>query len=164
VKAGGEGVGSGADEHDVGRALHDGAGERDGMAGALDVGNGSGAEGEAVHDGGVELIGAVGGKDGAASGVEERIVLKKLDGGLDGIERGAAFVEHGGGGGESFADSGAVGGFGLGGHAGALHDSRAAVEDDGPLVRRGHGRGTLTECSGSEGENDKDAGKEVHGR
>ncbi len=62
----GEGVSSGANHHYVLRFVHDGAGEGDGVARVLDVGDGSGFEGCSVHYSGVHLIGAVGGEDGSA--------------------------------------------------------------------------------------------------
>ncbi len=98
VNAGGECIGAAADEHDVWRLFHDGAGERDGMAGALHIGNRAGSHRLAVHDRGVELVGAIGGKDSAAAGIEERIVFEEFDGCFDGIERRATFIEHSGGG------------------------------------------------------------------
>ena len=123
----GEGVCSGADHHYVFRFVHDGAGEGDGMAGVLDVGDGSGLHGGSVHDGGVHLIGAVGGEDGAASGVEERIVFEDFDGGLDGVGGGASFIEDGSGGGDGFIESGAVLALGFGRHGRALDDACSAV-------------------------------------
>jgi hypothetical protein len=164
-----ESVGPGADEHDVGRMLHDGAGERDRVPGTRDVGDGSGEQRLAVHDGGVKLVGTVGGKDRAASGVEQRIVFEELDGRFDGVERGTAFIEDRGGCAEGLIDSGAVGGFGFGGHTGALDDSGSAVEDNGPLVwrwrRGGRGLSVLSNAGGGgKSESDKNAAQWVHGK
>ncbi len=83
--AGGELVGTGAAEHHELRLLHDGFGEGDGILGPRDAGDGSGFHGLAVHDGGVELVLAVGGEDGAFAGVEERIVLEHVEAGFDGV-------------------------------------------------------------------------------
>jgi hypothetical protein len=129
----GEGFGSGAGEHDIWRFLHDGAGEVDGMARVLDVGDGSGFHSGAVHDRSVHLISSVGGEDGAASGVEERIVFKDLDRGLHGVDGGASFVENGSGGGDGLGESVAVLTLGVKRHGGALDDACSTMEDDGPF-------------------------------
>jgi len=100
----------------------------------------------------------------AASSWLERIVFEELDGGLDGIERGAVVVKRVGGGGESFVDSGAVCGLGFRLHAGALDDSGTAVEDDGPLVGWRRGLGGLSKAGcGGEDECDEDSRDELHG-
>ncbi len=132
------------------------------MSRALHVCHGSGAQGFAVHDGGVELVGAICGEDRAPTGVEERIVLKKLDGRLNRIQRGAAAIKNLGRCGQSLVYSSAIASLSLGSHAVALNDSRAAVQNDGPLgaldglAERGSGgrcrsgatsrRGALCQC------------------
>ena len=109
-------IGAGADQHDVGRLLHDRAGERDGMARALHIGNRAGPHRLAIHDCGIELVGAIRRENRATTGVEERIIFEELDGGFDSIERRATFIEHVGSGGERLLDTGAVVSLGFGGH------------------------------------------------
>src|SRR6185437_4237603 len=127
----GKGVGSGAGEQDVLGFVHNGAGERDGVARVLDIGDGPGLHGGSVHDGGVHLVGAVGGEDGSAPGVEEGIVLHNFNGCFDGIDGGAAFVEHDSGGGDGLAESIAILPLDLRRHGGALDHAGSAVKDDG---------------------------------
>ncbi len=160
VDGSGELVGAGGDEHDVRALEHDGAGELDGVAGGGDAGDGSGLEGGAVHDGGVELVFAVGGEDGSAAGVEERVVFEDGEGDADGVDGGAVPVENRGGGVDGGGEAGAVGDLGFGFHGGAFDDAGAAVEDDGPLVRGGLGGefGGLGE--GGEGAEEHEDGEE----
>jgi hypothetical protein len=89
----GEGFCSRADEVDVGTFVEDEACGLDGVADALDAGDGAGAEGGPIHDEGVELNAAVAGEEGTAAGVEGGIIFKRGDGGLDGVECGAAAFE-----------------------------------------------------------------------
>jgi hypothetical protein len=46
-----------------------------------------------LHDRGVHLLRAGGGKDGAAPGIEQRVVLERDDGGANRAERAAAARE-----------------------------------------------------------------------
>jgi len=89
----GKGFRSWTDEVDVGTFVEDEAGGLDGIADALDAGDAAGAKGGAVHDKGVELDAAVASEEGAAAGVEGGVVFEGGDGGLDGVECGAAVVE-----------------------------------------------------------------------
>lgn len=75
-----------ADEHDVWRLFHDRTGERDGVASALHIGR-AGKHRLAVHDRGLELVGAIGSEDRATACIEERIIFKELDSCFDGIKR-----------------------------------------------------------------------------
>src|SRR5947209_18265722 len=57
------------------------------MACALDRGYCTGAAGAAAHQRGIHLDRTVRGRNGAAAGVEQRVVLENLDGDLDRIQR-----------------------------------------------------------------------------
>ncbi len=87
---GGEALGTGADEVDVGRFFEDEACGLNGVAEAFDAGDAAGAEVGTVHEEGVELDAAVAGEEGAAAGVEGVVVFHDGDGGLDGVDGGAA--------------------------------------------------------------------------
>ena len=50
---------------------------------------------DAVHDGGVHLGAAVGGKGCAAAGVEKRIVFEHFHGSLNGVKSRATFFKDG---------------------------------------------------------------------
>ena len=67
-----ERLGAGADDQAVGRALHDEAGEQDGVAHGGHAGDGAGAEVAGAHDRGVVLEVPVAVHAGAAAGVEGR--------------------------------------------------------------------------------------------
>jgi hypothetical protein len=84
---GGELLGARADHHHVGRALHDPAGQDDGVAHPGHAGHGARLEGGAVHDRGVQLVAAFRGEDGAPPRVEQRVVLHPDDHRLDRLER-----------------------------------------------------------------------------
>jgi hypothetical protein len=90
---GGEALRAFSDEVDVWALFEDEAGGLDGVAEALDAGNAAGFHAAAVHEEGVELDAAVGGEEAAAAGVEGRVIFENGDGGLDGIEGGAAARE-----------------------------------------------------------------------
>ena len=68
--------------------------KRDRVADARDACHGARIAGTAIHDRGVEFDVAVPGEYRAAPGVEQRIVLHRLDCGLDRIHRAAAFAQH----------------------------------------------------------------------
>jgi hypothetical protein len=113
---GGEALGSGAHEIDVGGFFEDEAGGLDGVAEALDAGDSSGAEVGTAHEEGIELDAAVAGEKGAAAGVEGVVVFHEGDGGFDGIDGGAAAGESGPAGGEGGGDASFVGGYSVVGH------------------------------------------------
>ena len=135
---GGEALGSGADEVDVGGLLEDEAGGLDGVAEALDAGDAAGAEVGSVHEEGVELDAAVAGEEGAAAGVEGVVVFHDGDGGLDGIDGGASAGESGPTGGEGGGDAALVGGDGVVGHR-----PRSAVDEENGLGLVGRRLGLL---------------------
>ena len=105
----GEALGAFADEHHVRAILEDFAGESNGIADALQRGRGAGAERGAVHDDGVALDAAVEIQVGAVAGVEDRIVFEDDNGGLDGVESGAAGREDGPAGGQGALAAGLAG-------------------------------------------------------
>src|SRR6201999_732688 len=131
----GELVGAGADEHDVGRLFHNGAGKRNGMTSAGDSGDGSCFEVGTVHDRGIEFIFSGSGEDGSTTCVKERIVFHETDSGFDSVERGAAFIEGVGGFLQGGLQVGSVGGFSLWVHVAAFDNACSAMEDDRPFVR-----------------------------
>ncbi len=90
-----EAFGTLGDEHHVRAVFQDGAGETDGVAHALQRGDGAGTECGAVHDDGVAFDAAIEIQVRAEAGIENRLVFEDDDGGFDGIERGAARAKHG---------------------------------------------------------------------
>jgi hypothetical protein len=106
------------------------------MTGGLDAGHGAGLERLAVHDGGVHLVLALGREDRAAAGVEERIVLEHMHGGLDGVHGRATRVQHLGSGLGRLVEPGAIGGIGLRSELGAVNHPRPAMHHQRPRVRR----------------------------
>ena len=150
---GGEGVGAGADQHDVGRPLHHRAGGGDGMAGGGQAGDGPGGQVRSVHDGGVQLVTAGRGEDRPAPGVEQGIVLHDLNGGLDRIQRRAAAFQHGRPGVQRALQRRAIGRVLLGRQAGPLDHARPAVDRQGPARRGvlglGRGKTQCKECNQS---------------
>ena len=68
------------------------------MPRACHSGHPPGLQIRAIHDGGIQLILALGGKDRAVARVEQRIVLENIDGGLDCIQRRPAPIQHPGSG------------------------------------------------------------------
>jgi hypothetical protein len=109
-----EGIRADAGEHDMWGVCHHRPGEADGVAGAGDAGNRSGAALAAVHDRGVEFDGAVGGEDRAAAGVELGRILEASHRRLDRVECAAARRQHRGSGIERGGERGTGGGIGLG--------------------------------------------------
>ena len=81
-----ERFGAFADQHDVWRMLHNGARGADRVTRVGDAGDGASSSCAAVHDGGVEFVAAFGGEDGAAAGIEERIVLHFGDHGFNRVK------------------------------------------------------------------------------
>jgi hypothetical protein len=122
---GGEALGARADKVDVGRLLEDEASGLDGVAEVLDAGDAAGAEVGAVHEEGVELDAAVAGEEGAAAGVKGVVVFHAGDGGLDGVDSGAAAGESGPAGGEGCGDAALVGGDGV-----VRHGPCAAMDEE----------------------------------
>src|SRR5690606_4424318 len=106
---GGERVRPLADQHDVGRLLHHGAGGGDGVAGGGQAGDGAGGAVGPVHDRRIKLVAAGGGEDGPASGVEQRIVFHHLDRRLDRVQRGPAGGQYGRTGLQRRVQGGAIG-------------------------------------------------------
>ena len=156
--AGGELVGTGAAEHDELRLVHRGFRQRDGIFCCRNASDGSGTHALAFHDGGVEVVFAVGGEDSALAGVEERIVLEDVQAGFDSVDCGAIGCEDLGGGVNGVVETGVIGGVALGRHGGALYHARSAMHDHGPLacgrvsdergglLRDGEGHRSETEC------------------
>jgi hypothetical protein len=105
-----ESFGAFADEVDVGTFFEDQAGGVDGIAEALNAGYAAGFHAAAVHEEGIELDAAVGGKEAAAASVEGGIVFEDGDGCLDGVDGCAATGEYFMTYFEGAADSGLVGG------------------------------------------------------
>src|SRR5208337_318889 len=96
--------------------FEDQAGCLDGIAEALDTGHAAGLHAATVHEQGVKLDAAIGGKEAAAAGVEGGIVFEDGDGSFDGVESGTGAREDGEASFESVADTGFVGGRGIGGN------------------------------------------------
>jgi hypothetical protein len=86
----GELLGAIADEVDVGALLKDQAGGLDGVAEMLDAGHTASLHAASVHEQGVHLDAAIGGKETAAAGIEGGIVFKDGDSGFNGIDGGTA--------------------------------------------------------------------------
>jgi hypothetical protein len=127
--SGGELLGAGADEIDVRASFEDKASGLDGVAEALDTGYAAGFHAASVHEESIELDAAVGGEEAATAGVEGGVIFQDGHGGFDGVEGGAAagedFISHFEGG----ADTGLVGGCGVGGDG-----PGTAVNDAGWIV------------------------------
>ena len=81
---------TGGNEVDVGTFLQNQAGGLDGIPNALDAGHAAGFHAASIHEQGVKLDTAVGGKKAAAAGVEGGVVFENGYGCLHGIECGAA--------------------------------------------------------------------------
>ena len=111
----GEVLGSFTYEVDVRTFFEDQACGLNGIAQALDAGHAAGLHASAVHEEGVELDTAIGGKKAAAAGVEGGVVLKDGDGGFDGVKGGCAAREKRVTGFESLADTGQVSGSSING-------------------------------------------------
>ena len=90
------------------RALHDRPGGEDRVFGAADPGDGAGSAVAAVHDRGVHLVGAGGGRNGAAPGIEERVVFELDYRRRHRVERRAALGEDVAPGGERATEPGVV--------------------------------------------------------
>jgi len=90
----GEFLGALGDEHHVRAVLVNGAGGANGVFYALQTRSCAGPERSAVHDDGVTFDFAFGVEMRAEAGVEDRSVFEYDDGGLDGVERGAACSEN----------------------------------------------------------------------
>ena len=114
--AGDEGFGVGSNEVDVRALLKDDARGLDGVAKVLDTGNAAGLHASAVHEEGIELDAAIGGEEGATTGVEGGVIFEDGDGGFDGIEGRTAAGQNGIAGGEGMLYAGEMFGFGVGGN------------------------------------------------
>jgi len=126
---GGKALRAFSDEIDVLALFEDEAGGLDGVAKALDAGYAAGFHAAAIHEQGVELDAAVGGEEAAAAGVEGGVVFKDSDGGFNGVNGGAAEGENGVASFKGAADTGLVGGCGIGGNG-----PGAAVDEEGGVV------------------------------
>jgi len=127
--SGGEALRAISDKIDVLAFFEDEAGGLDGVAEALDAGHAAGFHAATVHEEGIELDTAVGGEEAAAAGVEGGVVFKDGDGGLDGVDGGAAEGEDGIAGFKGGADAGFMGGCGVGGDG-----PGAAVNEESGVV------------------------------
>ncbi len=116
--------------------FHHGTRQADGVARVRDIGNCAGVQSGAVHDSGVHLVAAISSKYCAAARVEKRVIFKNVDRRFDGIEGRAALVKHLCTGFDRLVEPGAILAVGFGRHLRALDDTRAAVNDDGPVMRR----------------------------
>ena len=125
----GEALRAFSDKVDVRRLLQDEACGLDGVAQMFDAGDTAGFHAAAIHDEGVELDAAVGGEEAAAAGVEGGVVFKDGDGGFNGVDGGAAEGEDGVASFKGAADTGLVGGCGIGGNG-----PGAAVDEEGGVV------------------------------
>jgi hypothetical protein len=116
-------------EIDMRAVFKDQAGGLDGVAQALNTGYAAGFHAASVHEESIELDAAVGGEEAATAGVEGGVIFQDGHGGFDGVEGGAAegedFISHFEGG----ADTGLVGGCGVGGDG-----PGTAVNDEGWIV------------------------------
>ena len=74
--------------------VEDAPGEGDRVADVGHARDGAVPEVIALHDGRIHLHGAGGGQDGAPAGIETRVVLQDAHGSFDGVEGGAASLEH----------------------------------------------------------------------
>jgi hypothetical protein len=100
----------------------------DGVAETLDAGYATGLHAATVHEQGVKLDAAIGGEEAAAAGVESWVVFKDADGGLHGIDGGAAEREDAVAGFEGCSDTGLVGIRGIGGDGpGAAMDEESGI-------------------------------------
>ena len=122
------------DEHDVRGFFQDGASGGDGIFEAGDGGDGSGHQGAAIHDGGVEFVLAAAVEDGSFARVEEGRIFEDADGLLHGVQAGAAFLQDGVAGGEGLAQGLVIGVLQGGGQIPAQDGSRAAVDDQAGLL------------------------------
>jgi hypothetical protein len=129
----GKALGAFRDKVNVGTFFEDEARGLDGVAETLDTGHAAGFHAASVHEEGVELHAAVGGEEAAAAGVEGGVVFKDGDGGFDGIEGGAAAGEDGIAGFKGAADTGFVGGGGVGwdGPGAAVYEKNGIVQARG---------------------------------
>ena len=80
---------------DVWRFLQDEAGGFDGVAQTLDAGDAAGLHAAAVHEQRVKLGATIGGEKAAETCVKGGVIFKDGDGGLDSIDRRAAYGQDG---------------------------------------------------------------------
>jgi hypothetical protein len=118
--------------------LHDGPGEADRIPCGADSGDGAGVAASAVHHRRVELVGALIGEDGAAPGVEMRVVLQDAGRPLDRVQGPAALGENPGAGGERAIERGADVAVLLRSRLPPLDHSGTAVDDELPGDLVGH--------------------------
>ena len=126
-------VGALAAEEDVGRVLHHAPGEPHRVADVPHAGHRAAGQGAAVHDRGVEFVGADGGEDRAAAGVEPGVVLQRGDDVLDHAETRFAGLQLLAAQGQRLAQGPVVV---LGVRRVAASAAGAAVDGERPLGRR----------------------------
>ncbi len=108
-------LGASADEVDVLAVFEDQAGSLNGVVEALDAGHAASLQAATVHEEGIELDAAVGGEKAAMAGIEGRVIFEDGDGSFDRVEGRSAAREDGIAGFQRVADTGLVGGSGVGG-------------------------------------------------
>ena len=111
-------------------AFHHRARRQHRVARTENAGDRAGGPVEAVHHRGVHLVAAGRGIDGAAAGVEQRVVLQRHHRGRHRVQRRAAAGQHRMAGTQHGAQPGVEGRLELGVHSGAAHGAGAAVDDE----------------------------------
>ena len=82
-----------ADQQHMRRVFHDRARRQHRVLRSADPGDGPGTAVAPLHDGSIHLLRAGGGEDGAAPGIEQRIVLERDNGNRHCVERAAITSE-----------------------------------------------------------------------
>src|SRR5690606_14849225 len=129
----GELLGAGAHEEHMLAVLHDLARRQHRVAHARDIGDGAAAQRGAIHDGGVQLMGARAGEHAAMARIEQRAVLQQAHRFGHRVERAAAGGQHGLAGRQNAVQGGQELLLFLGRHGGARHGARATVDRDNRL-------------------------------
>ena len=113
------------------RVVHDRPRRQDRVLGSEDAGHRAGAVFAPFHDRRVHFLGPGRSKDGAAPGVQQRIVLERDDRGRDGVERAAAGGEDASAGAQRLAQPGMVERAARRAHRIAAEGSGAAMDREG---------------------------------
>jgi hypothetical protein len=121
-----------ADEVDVGALLEYQTRCLNGVAEMLNTGYAAGLHTTAVHEKGIQLYTAIGGKEAAAAGIEGGVVFKDGNSGFNGIEGGSSARKKGVASFKGVADAGFVSGCGISGNGPC-----AAVNEESGNVRGG---------------------------
>ena len=124
-----------ADQQHMRCALHDEPGGMYRVARPEDASNRAGAPVAPIHYRGVHLLLAGCGEDGAAAGIEQRVVLERRDRRGRRIERGAAACQHLTARGQCPAQPGVVGRGLSFVHVGAAQGARAAMHGEAEAAR-----------------------------